>query len=80
MASVNLFGTIRMTKAMLPLIRKSKGRIVNVSSTLGRQSGPFMSAYRSASKSNETFKSVWTFLLFFIFLSLILLGGHLVAA
>ena len=77
MASVNLFGTIRMTKAMLPLIRKSQGRIVNVSSTLGRQSGPFMSAYRSASKSNETFKSGSTFLLLF---SLIFLGGHLVAA
>ena len=76
-ASVNLFGTIRMTKAMLPLIRKSQGRIVNVSSTLGRQSGPFMSAYRSASKSNETFKSGSTFLLLF---SLIFLGGHLVAA
>ncbi|XP_069132411.1 retinol dehydrogenase 7-like [Argopecten irradians] len=33
---INLFGTIRLTKALLPLIRRSKGRIVNVSSLLGR--------------------------------------------
>lgn len=32
----NLFGAIRLTKAMLPLIRKAKGRIVNVSSLLGK--------------------------------------------
>ncbi|CAC5413874.1 HSD17B2 [Mytilus coruscus] len=33
---INLFGAIRLTKALLPLIRKSKGRIVNVSSLMGR--------------------------------------------
>mgnify|MGYP000438121334 CR=1 FL=1 len=33
---VNLFGTINVTRAFLPLIRKSKGRIVNVSSFLGK--------------------------------------------
>lgn len=32
---VNLFGAINVTQAFLPLIRKSKGRIVNVSSFLG---------------------------------------------
>ncbi|PRD22793.1 UNVERIFIED_CONTAM: D-beta-hydroxybutyrate dehydrogenase [Trichonephila clavipes] len=29
---VNLLGTIRVTKAFLPLLRKSKGRIINVAS------------------------------------------------
>lgn len=32
---VNLFGAIRMTKSLLPLIRKAKGRVINVSSVLG---------------------------------------------
>lgn len=32
---VNLMGTICMTKAFLPLIRKAKGRIVNMSSVTG---------------------------------------------
>lgn len=32
---VNLFGTINVTQAFLPLVRKSKGRVVNVSSLLG---------------------------------------------
>jgi NAD(P)-dependent dehydrogenase (short-subunit alcohol dehydrogenase family) len=33
---INLFGAIRLTKALLPLIRRSKGRIVNVSSLMGK--------------------------------------------
>ncbi|XP_015790273.1 retinol dehydrogenase 7 [Tetranychus urticae] len=33
---VNLFGAIRVISACLPLIRRSKGRIVNVSSVFGR--------------------------------------------
>jgi NAD(P)-dependent dehydrogenase (short-subunit alcohol dehydrogenase family) len=32
---VNLFGAVSVTRAVLPLIRKAKGRIVNVSSLLG---------------------------------------------
>ncbi|ESO97670.1 hypothetical protein LOTGIDRAFT_103463, partial [Lottia gigantea] len=32
---VNLFGAVRITKACLPMIRASKGRIINVSSLLG---------------------------------------------
>lgn len=33
---VNLYGMIRVTKAFLPLVRKSRGRIVNISSMVGR--------------------------------------------
>ncbi|XP_044526808.1 D-beta-hydroxybutyrate dehydrogenase, mitochondrial [Gracilinanus agilis] len=44
-AEVNLWGTIRTTKACLPLIRRAKGRVVNISSMLGRMSSPSRSPY-----------------------------------
>ncbi|XP_069106940.1 17-beta-hydroxysteroid dehydrogenase type 6-like [Argopecten irradians] len=34
--NVNLYGTIEMTRTFLPLIRKKKGRIVNITSVSGR--------------------------------------------
>lgn len=33
---VNLFGAVRVTKSVLPLIKRARGRIVNVSSLLGK--------------------------------------------
>ncbi|KAL5007766.1 hypothetical protein ScPMuIL_016572 [Solemya velum] len=33
--NVNLFGPVRLTRALLPLIRQAKGRITNVSSLMG---------------------------------------------
>ncbi|KAI8794239.1 retinol dehydrogenase 7, partial [Biomphalaria glabrata] len=33
---VNLFGLIEMTKTFLPLVRNSKGRVINTSSCFGR--------------------------------------------
>jgi NAD(P)-dependent dehydrogenase (short-subunit alcohol dehydrogenase family) len=46
---VNLFGVVALTQAMLPLLRKARGRLVNVSSGNGKLSMPFTAAY-SASK------------------------------
>ena len=42
---MNVFGTIRVTKAFAPLIRRTQGRITNVSSIAGRCIIPFSSAY-----------------------------------
>lgn len=47
--NVNLLGSIRVTKACLPLVRTAKGRVVNISSLAGRCALPGFTAY-SASK------------------------------
>lgn len=48
----NVYGVVRVTNAMLPLLRRSNApRIVNTSSSmgsLGRQPGPVMAAYSSS--------------------------------
>jgi NAD(P)-dependent dehydrogenase (short-subunit alcohol dehydrogenase family) len=46
---VNVIGQIAVTQAFMPLIRKAKGRIVNMGSVSGRSSTPITGAY-SASK------------------------------
>lgn len=48
--NVNLIGTIKMTRAMLPLARKYKSRIINVSSHCGIRALPAISIY-SATKA-----------------------------
>lgn len=48
MMDVNLLGTWRTTKAVLPQLRKQgSGLIINTSSALGRFSAPFMTVYNS---------------------------------
>ena len=42
---VNLFGTIAVTQAFLPLIRQARGRIAIVGSIGGRMASPFIAPY-----------------------------------
>lgn len=45
---VNFVGQVAVIKALIPLLRKGKGRIVNISSTSGRIALPFLSPYASS--------------------------------
>ncbi|XP_054716879.1 estradiol 17-beta-dehydrogenase 2-like [Uloborus diversus] len=42
---VNTFGPVRVTKAFLPLLRQSRGRVVNLTSIGGRLSCPHLTPY-----------------------------------
>ncbi|XP_054169310.1 D-beta-hydroxybutyrate dehydrogenase, mitochondrial-like [Oppia nitens] len=52
---VNTFGTVRVIRAFLPLLRKSKGRIVNVESIAGRLTLPKLTAYCMSKHANQAF-------------------------
>ena len=45
---INLFGPIRLIQKFLPVLRKTKGRVVNVGSISGRISTPFLAPYSSS--------------------------------
>ena len=45
---VNVFGLLAVTRAFLPLVRKTKGRIVNVSSISGIFASPYLGAYAAS--------------------------------
>ncbi|MBI4003244.1 MAG: SDR family oxidoreductase [Nitrospira defluvii] len=45
---VNVIGVLGVTQTLLPLLRKGRGRIVNISSIAGRASTPFLGAYCSS--------------------------------
>ena len=47
---VNLWGMVRVTQTFLPLIRRARGRIVNVASIAGTVSTAGMSAVSTAEK------------------------------
>ncbi len=47
MMQVNTFGPVRVTKAFLPLLRQSAGRVVNVASVAGRSGSRSQSADRN---------------------------------
>jgi NAD(P)-dependent dehydrogenase (short-subunit alcohol dehydrogenase family) len=51
---VNLFGVIRLTKAVLPAMRRNgAGRIVNISSVMGLIPAPFMALYAASKHALE---------------------------
>ncbi|PLR78971.1 ketoacyl reductase [Bacillus sp. V3-13] len=46
---INLFGTVRVTKAVIPYMKKAgNGRIINISSESGVQPDPFMPHYNAS--------------------------------
>lgn len=58
LADVMLFGTVRVTRALLPLIRKAKGRVITVSSDRGMLSPANSAAYCVAKHGIESFSDV----------------------
>ena len=50
---VNVIGQIAVTQAFLPLLRKSRGRIVNMSSVSGRIVWPYLGAYAASKFAME---------------------------
>ncbi|KAL8563901.1 hypothetical protein ACOMHN_049557 [Nucella lapillus] len=58
LADVMLFGTVRVTKAFLPLVRRAKGRIVTTSSDRGLLSPANSAAYCITKHGIETFSDV----------------------
>jgi NAD(P)-dependent dehydrogenase (short-subunit alcohol dehydrogenase family) len=50
---VNVFGHIATTQALLALIRKARGRIVNVTSIAGRMATPFLGPYAASKHAME---------------------------
>ena len=50
---VNVVGQIAVTQAFLPLLRKARGRIVNISSVNGRIAPPYMAPYAASKHALE---------------------------
>ena len=50
---INVFGVIAVTQAFLPLLRKARGRVVNMSSIVGRAAIPYMGPYAASKHALE---------------------------
>lgn len=53
--SVNLYGAIMITKAFLPLLRESRGRLVNMSSVASMVAFPGVVAYNISKSALEAY-------------------------
>ncbi|SFL45720.1 SDR family NAD(P)-dependent oxidoreductase [Salibacterium qingdaonense] len=76
---VNVFGVIRLTKALLPLFRKQRaGRIINISSISGRIGLPGMAAYAAGKFALEGFSESlrYEMLPFQVYVSLVEPGSY----
>jgi len=63
---VNVLGNVAVTKAFLPLLRKTRGRIVNMGSFAGRFAPPGMSGYAASKAALEAISDslrveLWSF-------------------
>ncbi|KAK3094582.1 hypothetical protein FSP39_003640 [Pinctada imbricata] len=52
---VNFFGMVDVTKALLPLLRKGKGRIINTSSIGGKYGAQFLATYYASKHAIESY-------------------------
>jgi len=52
---VNVWGMVSITKAFLPLLKRTKGRVLNVASSSGRVSTPGIAAYCISKYGVEAF-------------------------
>lgn len=52
---VNLFGMVQMTKVFLPLLRLTKGRVINMGSISGRVAAPFLGPYTASKFAVKAF-------------------------
>ncbi|MGV3486383.1 MAG: SDR family oxidoreductase [Planctomycetaceae bacterium] len=50
---VNVFGQLAVTQAMLPLLRRARGRVVNISSLSGLTAGPYVGPYAASKHAFE---------------------------
>ena len=55
---VNFLGTVRMTKAFLPLLRATKGRVVNMGSIGARQPSAFGSSYLTTKAAMKCYSDI----------------------
>jgi 3-hydroxybutyrate dehydrogenase len=79
--SVNVCGVIRVTKTFLPLICRSQGRIINVSSILGRVAEPFIGAYCMSKFALEAYSDILRLELYPLKVKVIIIEpGHFMSA
>ncbi len=56
---VNLFGQVRVTQALLQLLRRAKGRLVFMSSISGRMASPYVGPYSASKYALEAVGDAW---------------------